>query len=52
MSLPDYLLDPYEDERECIACGSSQVEYGSLCDECARAISDAVADEKISEWRR
>lgn len=50
MSLPDYLLE--DDERECIACGSKDVEYGSLCAECTRAISDRVADDKISEGKR
>lgn len=52
MSLPDYLLEPYADERECIACGSTDVEYGSLCNECTRALADKVADEKVTEWRR
>jgi predicted amidophosphoribosyltransferase len=47
MSLPDYLLD--DDERECIACGSKAVEYGSLCNECMRNIRDLYADEAIED---
>lgn len=47
MSLPDHLLE--DDRRECIACGSTAVEYGSLCKECTRNICDVYADEAIED---
>lgn len=49
MSLPDYLLEPDDEEGECERCGVIITKYRRLCGECRTDNTDLYADAKIQD---
>ena len=51
MSLPDHLLEPYDEDGECLECGEPSRNSVSLCWRCKADYLDLYADELVGERR-